>query len=94
MLCKKKKVHAEGRYPNTVFVLLTMNHIFQIFLPYDHRDNHFYGGEACLLRFPALLPPYQQYEGCSYEYDHALLNGLEVVHEEEHQFKVVMNSQN
>lgn len=92
MLFKKRNVHADGRYPNTVFVLLTMNHIFQIFLPYDHRDNHLYGGEARLLRFPALLPEHQQYEGCSYEYDQALLNGLEIVHGVEHRFKVVMQS--
>lgn len=90
-LCTKKRAHADSRYPNTVFVLLTMNHIFQIFLPYDQRDQHLYGGEAHLLRFPALLPPYQQYDGCSYEYDFARLDGLETVHAEEHTFKVVMN---
>lgn len=84
ILLRKKTSAADVRCPERVFVLLTMNHAFQIFLPLNKADDWMLPGNLSFKRFPAVLPQGLSFDDFWYGYDLLHFHDTEVVKGEEH----------
>lgn len=82
-LYRKKHELENELYPSKTFIIYTANHIYQIYIPFNEKDNQLIGKKITVLPYPLLFDESLYKNGLSYKSYGELMTGHEKVYNEE-----------